>query len=171
MGDNRYLPTCGDKLCPCSDHEPCEYTGLKPALLPVSIHERNLRSLRCVLSSDTRVTLHHCHGGSMKDAGWHVGVSQKQNPFLQLPLALRYHVGDEGIDSGMGVETWEERYATQVVLLHELNGRMPYSIFTQAVLWELENRGATASRSTAIERLRSLDIPSTACEKPTATEN
>ena len=80
-------------------------------------HIKNLRQLPCAVSRRTPVTLHHCHGGSMKDLGWHVGMGQKQNPFLQIPLHAEFHVGNNGIDYGVGVLTWEKKYGTQVDML------------------------------------------------------
>jgi len=89
----------------------------------------------------------------MKDDRWHVGVSQKQNPFLQIPLSWMYHIGDHGIDSGMGVETWEERYGTQMSKLDWVNNQLPYDIWEQARIWEGKNR----LRNIATKRFISKD--------------
>jgi len=82
----------------------------------------------------------------MKDHGWHVGVGQKQNPFLQIPLKDTYHVGDLGIDSGYGVESWETQFGTQWEHLQWVNEQLPYDIFEEARKWESENRQNTATR-------------------------
>lgn len=115
-----------------------------------SAHEKNLRELRCAVTRNPHVTLHHCHGGSVKEAGWHVGMGQKQNPFLQIPLKAEYHTGDMGIDYGYGVETWEEHFGTQMEHLQWVNEQLGYDIFKEAERWEKENRHRSQSqRSTA----------------------
>ena len=101
----------------------------------VTSHEKSLRQLRCAVSRSTQVTLHHCHGGSMKDAGWHVGMAQKQNPFLQIPLHQLYHTGDLGIDYGYGVESWEDAFGKQMDHLEWVNGQLPYDIWELAKAW------------------------------------
>jgi hypothetical protein len=106
----------------------------------VSEHEKNLRQLRCCVTRNPYVTLHHCHGGSMKFADWHVGMGQKQNPFLQIPLKAEYHVGDMGIDSGYGVERWEKDFGTQMEHLAWVNDQLGYNIFAEAVRWETTHR-------------------------------
>lgn len=103
--------------------------------ITVSQHEKNLRQLRCAVCRSTQVTLHHCHGGSIKDAGWHVGMAQKQNPFLQIPLHQLYHTGDLGIDYGYGVESWEDAFGKQMDHLEWVNGQLPYDIWELAKAW------------------------------------
>src|SRR5262245_19696684 len=49
------------------------------------------------------ITLHHPHGGSMLDRGITRGRGQKTSDWLVIPLCVRHHVGDQGIDSGMSV--------------------------------------------------------------------
>ena len=55
----------------------------------------------------------------MKDIGVHVGMGQKSNDWLQIPLTLHKHVGNYGIDGAysIGVETWEKRNGSQVDML------------------------------------------------------
>lgn len=115
-------------------------------MVSVSQHEKNLRELRCAVSRSTAVTLHHCHGGSMKDNQWHVGMGQKQNPFLQIPLHHLYHTGDLGIDYGYGVESWEGAFGTQMDHLKWVNDQLDYDIWEQAQRWEQENRPSTSTR-------------------------
>jgi hypothetical protein len=81
----------------------------------------------------------------MKEMGWHVGMGQKQNPFLQIPLSWMYHTGDHGIDR-IGVETWEEKYGRQWDKLTWVNNQLPYDIFQQAQDWEERNRRNTVTR-------------------------
>lgn len=97
MGSEAFLLTCGDKICPCRDGDPCHYRTYgsgRAMLLEVNLHEMNLRRLRCMVTNNPAVTLHHCHGGSIKEVGLHVGTGQRQNPFLQIPLHAKYHIGD-----------------------------------------------------------------------------
>ena len=110
-------------------------------MIAVTTHEHNLRSLRCVVSAKFPVTLHHCHGGSIKALGpeYWPGVGQRQNPFLQIPLSAEFHVGDYGIDYGMGVSEWEDRFGTQLAFLHEVNGLLSYDIFEEARRWSSEH--------------------------------
>lgn len=122
-------------------------------MVAVSKHEKNLRGLRCCVSRNPFITLHHCHGGSMKQMGWHVGVGQKQNPFLQIPLSWMYHIGDHGIDR-IGVKTWEEQYGRQWDKLIWVNDQLPYNIFEQAVRWETANRKSQPSTETKRSTMR-----------------
>jgi len=104
--------------------------------ISVTQHQKNLRTLPCIVTEMTPVTLHHCHGGSMKLRGWHVGVAQKQNPWLQIPLHESLHTGSHGIDSGMGVETWEKRFGSQWGYLEEVRELLGYDIFRMAQMFE-----------------------------------
>ncbi len=117
----------------------------KIKMVPFSVHGRNLRELRCVISAGHPVTLHHCHGGSMLDmiggSGNTRGTSQKTNPFYQIPIIMKYHTGEWGIDTGMGVAAWEEQFGKQLDFLQEVNGLLSYDIFIQAGMWWAEQRG------------------------------
>lgn len=124
---------------------------MSQAGISVTQHEKNLRELRCAVCRSTAVTLHHCHGGSMKDARWHVGMAQKQNPFLQIPLHNLYHTGDLGIDYGYGVESWEETFGTQMEHLQWVNEQLGYDIFEEAEKWEERNRRSTTTRKSTGE--------------------
>jgi len=81
----------------------------------------------------------------MKDYGWPVGMGQKQNPFLQIPLSFMYHTGDYGVDR-IGVETWEQQYGKQWDKLRWVNDQLPYDIFDQARRWEKDHRQSTVTR-------------------------
>lgn len=52
------------------------------------------------------------------------GMGQRVSDWLVVPLSPRFHVGDMGIDSGMGrykgVVEWEKNVARQVALLDRL---------------------------------------------------
>ena len=118
--------------------------------ISVSKHEKYLRQLRCCVCRSPFVTLHHCHGGSILYSGWSVGMGQKQNPFLQMPLTIEYHTGDDGIDR-IGVETWESRYGNQTDHLKWVNDQLPYDIFQQARFWEERNRSTGIAKSPTTE--------------------
>jgi len=114
-------------------------------MIPASRHEKNLRQMHCVVSMYPTVTLHHCHGGSMLSIpDGRPGMGERSNPFYQIPLWAKYHVGEFGIDTGMGeiksVEQWEERFGTQAGHLEEINEALDYDIWAQAGMWWYENR-------------------------------
>ena len=73
----------------------------------------------------------------MKQHRWHVGVAQKQNPWLQIPLDVRYHTGDFGIDSHIGVVTWERTFGTQMEHLIWVNEQLGYDIWDKAKGWAI----------------------------------
>ena len=115
--------------------------------VPVSVHEQNLRALPCVVSYLRPVTLHHCHGGSMLELGPEFpnpGIGQRANPFFQIPIHARFHVGEFGVDHGQGsykgVVAWEDQFGKQTELLNDVNGRLDYDLWEQARLWEQANR-------------------------------
>jgi len=115
----------------------------KAMMIPVSRHEKNLRQMRCVVSMNPmRITLHHCHSGSMIDLGpafQNPGMGERNNPFFQIPMLLKYHTGQQGIDGSMGVKTWEKTFGSQVGFLHEINGQLEYDLWEQATLWSNKN--------------------------------
>lgn len=99
-------------------------------------HWEIVRELGCCISRDTTtVTIHHCHGASVIDT-WGdlaaVGMAQRQNHYLVIPLAHRYHVGDYGIDYGVGVRSWEKMFDTQVRHLLWVDEQLDYDIFELA---------------------------------------
>jgi hypothetical protein len=80
----------------------------------------------------------------MKDAGYHSGGAQRGcGEALVIPLKADFHVGDEGIDYGVGVLTWERYYGEQMEFLREINDQLPYDIFKLHDHWKLSppNRG------------------------------
>ena len=67
----------------------------------------------CVVSGSPLATLHHCHGGSMPRGI--SGMGLKSSDWLVIPLAVDFHTGQYGIDSGaLSVDEWEQRYGRQV---------------------------------------------------------
>ncbi len=125
--------------------------------ISVTAHEQLLRGFPCLISEMTPVTLHHCHGGSIKDNGWHVGMGQRQNPFLQIPIHERFHTGNFGIDSGYGVLSWEKDFGTQWSYLAELDRILPYDLLIQATWWEEKHRIKSAERSTRTKRFTTTE--------------
>jgi hypothetical protein len=73
----------------------------------------------------------------MKERGWHVGMGQRQNPYLIIPLAAEFHVGNHGIDYGMGVKTWEETFGTQEDFLDVVSGLLRTRFNYPKDVWEL----------------------------------
>jgi len=100
-------------------------------------HQANVRALRCVVTAYPYPTIHHCHDGSMVEAGYHTGMAQRGcGEALILPLKADYHIGDEGIDFGVGVVTWELWYGTQMEHLREVNEQLDYDIFELHDAWK-----------------------------------
>lgn len=81
----------------------------------------------------------------MLEAGWPVGMGQRQNPFLQIPLHADYHIGQFGIDHGIGVKSWENWFGRQWDHLIKVNNQLPYNIFAEAVRWEEKHRAKSAA--------------------------
>jgi hypothetical protein len=103
----------------------------------VKEHHDNVRALRCVVTNNPYPTIHHCHGGSMVEAGYSSGGGQRgSGEALVIPLKADFHVGDEGIDYGVGVVTWESWYGTQMDHLREINERLDYDIFELHEAWK-----------------------------------
>ena len=99
-------------------------------------HQANVRSLRCLISANPAATIHHCHGGSMKDAGYHSGMAERGvSEALIIPIKADFHFGDEGIDYGVGVLTWEKYYGTQMDFLAEAGEKLGYDFFRLHEKW------------------------------------
>ena len=99
-------------------------------------HQANVRALPCVVTANPYPTIHHCHGGSMKLAGYLTGMAQRGcGEALILPLKATHHIGDEGIDFNIGVTTWECWYGDQRDHLADVNEQLPYDIWMLHDLW------------------------------------
>lgn len=107
----------------------------------IEAHEIFLRSMYCMATGKHPVSLHHCHGGSLKDHGIHVGTGQKNNHWLQIPIHLEIHVGPQGIDGNIGVAAWEERWGTQFDMLCEVSRRAGFNVFKRAGYDDIEIEG------------------------------
>ena len=108
-------------------------------MFPSSVkdHHARVRELGCILTGRKPATLHHVHGGSIKDLGYHVGMGQRQSDALVIPLIAEYHsVGPCGIDSGMGVETWEQTFGTQAEFIDEVGEALGYNLWDLEAAWQ-----------------------------------
>lgn len=102
-------------------------------------HEKLLRELPCMASGSERdITLHHVHGGSMKDIGLHVGGGQKASDWLQIPITMYKHIGNYGIDGGLGVITWEQANGTQLDMLKRVCVLLGVNVFEKAGIEGIE---------------------------------
>lgn len=103
-------------------------------------HRTNVGGLPCVITAYPYRTLHHCHGGSLSLHGWDSGgVGRKQSEALIIPLKAQYHcAGEDAIDGGLGVDTWEAWYGTQTQHLIDVGGLLGYSLFELAAYWEVD---------------------------------
>lgn len=59
---------------------------------------------------------------------------------LVLPIAAKYHVGDAGIDYGVGVLTWEDRYGPQAAHLDDVGALLGYDLWSLHKLWTANQR-------------------------------
>jgi len=97
-----------------------------------------VRALRCCITGNPAVTLHHAHGASMTEAGYSSSMGKRGggSEALVLPIKADFHVGDHGIDYGVGVETWEGWFGTQMQHLADISEQLGYDVFELAKLWE-----------------------------------
>jgi len=107
--------------------------------ISITEHHKRVRALRCVVSDDPSVQLHHCKGGSMVEllgAAGNPGVGKKVSDWLVIPLNWRYHTGDFGIDNGQGPykdkAAWEAAFGTQVGHLVQVSLALGYDVFHRA---------------------------------------
>jgi len=107
----------------------------------VKEHHERVRAIPCVITHYRFNTLHHCHGGSMIDLGWDSGgAGRKQSDALVIPLKAELHcAGLDGIDSGMGVDTWESWYGPQSGHLAAIGASLGYSLFELAAWWSVHS--------------------------------
>lgn len=64
------------------------------------------------------------------------GIGQKQNPALQIRLAMDLHVGTpNAIDGAKGANHWEGIYSAQVDLLNSTSLQLEYSVWMLAYHW------------------------------------
>lgn len=86
-------------------------------------HWDRLSQHGCIVTGSTQdVTIHHCHGGSMRERGFTRTFGRKTSDWLVIPLCARLHVGPYGIDGfpRPSVEEWEARYGKQADYLDRI---------------------------------------------------
>lgn len=100
----------------------------------VTAHHRAVRQMPCAVTRRSTVTLHHCHGGSLRDEYPHLGRggAQKTSDWLVIPLHADLHVGSHGIDYGVGVLTWEAKWGKQTDMLRWVSEQVGYDVFKLA---------------------------------------
>lgn len=60
----------------------------------------------------------------MLDRGVKRAGKTKSSDWLALPLCPNHHTGDQGVDSAMGVQTWERAYGAQADMVDEVGQRL-----------------------------------------------
>lgn len=103
----------------------------------VKEHHQNVRALRCCITGNPAVTLHHCHSGSMSEAGYHsAGGKRGCGEALVLPIKAEFHcIGENAIDGEVGVLTWEKYFGTQMEHLADISEQLGYDVFTLHKRW------------------------------------
>jgi hypothetical protein len=83
---------------------------------------KQVAGLGCLITRHPEPTLHHIHSGSCGDNGYKSGMGLRGvHPYLVIPLRADLHcVGQNAIDGGIGVRTWETHYGDQVAWMDEV---------------------------------------------------
>jgi hypothetical protein len=100
----------------------------------ISRHWTRVARLNCCVTHEPNPTIHHCHGGSLRDIGLHKGFGEKTNDWLVIPLTARLHSGGpQGIDAGqITVREWEELFGEQVYFLEWVSRQLGVNVFQRA---------------------------------------
>lgn len=100
----------------------------------IARHWTRVARLGCCVTREPNPTLHHCHGGSLRDAGIHKGLGAKTSDWLVIPLTARLHsAGPQGIDAGgLSVREWEDLFGTQVYFLEHVSRQLGVNVFKRA---------------------------------------
>jgi hypothetical protein len=93
-------------------------------------HWDAVAAMGCIVSG-APATLHHAHGGSVKDRGFHRSIGRKSSNWLVIPLSFDLHVGDNGIDR-IGVTRWEAKYGKQADFLDAIAKRTGVDVWAKA---------------------------------------
>ena len=117
-----------------------------PTTTDVKAHHARVRALGCIIRGSPDPTIHHVHSGSVADAGWTRGTSQRGvSEALVLPLSLDLHsMGKYAIDGGFGVRSWEAKFGTQIELLDKVSAALGYDVFALALEWGYTRNGRKA---------------------------
>lgn len=103
-------------------------------------HWGRVAALGCIVTgSQAEVTIHHCRGGSIvRELGGECspGGGERQNHWLVIPLHRVLHVGQAGIDNGLGlyksVDDWERDNGELIEHLNEVSRRLNLNVFRKA---------------------------------------
>ena len=107
--------------------------------MKIQLYHKIIRELGCCISGSPDPTLHHCHGGSMRQFGQLRGIGQKVSDWLVIPLHSVYHsMGQFAIDGSYGVRRWESTFGTQVYWLDWCREHTGIDPFTMAGLRQPE---------------------------------
>ena len=103
----------------------------------IKAHHARVRALGCLVHGCLAATIHHCHSGSLADAGWTRGWAQRGvSEALVIPICSPIHsVGQFAIDGGFGVRSWETKFGTQMDFLREVSELLGYDLFELALKW------------------------------------
>jgi hypothetical protein len=109
-------------------------------------HWDQLAAMGCIVTGEKPCTLHHTHGGSIKDRGFHRSAGRKTSPWLVIPLAAKLHTGPGGIDGfpRPSVKAWELRHGKQSDMLDEVARRTGVDVWAKA---RAEEKGMVARRA------------------------
>lgn len=115
---------------------PTQLTRCFMATAELKRHWSRVAALNCCISNQPNPSIHHVHGGSMRDIKLHKGLGQKTSDWLVIPLHPRYHYdGPDAIDGGgITVREWEEKYGTQLEFLEMVCRRLGVDVFALAGL-------------------------------------
>lgn len=102
------------------------------ATAEVKRHWSRVAALGCIVTQHPNPQLHHTHSRELSAMGFGRGVAQKPSDWLVIPLSHDYHVGRFGIDSGMGVATWEKLYGSQLEHLKTVCYLLGVDVFAKA---------------------------------------
>ena len=115
----------------------------EPTQAQIKEHHARVRALGCIVHGCPEPTIHHCHSGSLADAGWTRGVAQRGvSEALVIPICLEIHsAGRYAIDGGYGVRSWERRFGKQMDYLLEVGEALGYNLFDLAREWGYSKDG------------------------------
>lgn len=83
--------------------------------------------------AEGRLTVHHCHSGSISQNGISRGIGQKNNDWLVICLPESLHVkSPKAIDGSIGVLTWEAKFGTQMKSLLWVCKELNVNVFKKA---------------------------------------
>ena len=74
------------------------------------------------------------------------GGGQKVSDWLVIPLHADFHTGQYGVDTGIGVVTWESMFGRQVDHLATVCAYLGYDVFALAGLENVECSSSTGWR-------------------------